>query len=83
VGREAPHPRAGGGCRRPHPRREEARGRSQRAQEGGDAAGCGACLERTGEEERARRRRHKGDQTAEMRDDAAVAIKGLSRNRKW
>jgi hypothetical protein len=69
---------------RPPPPPPTGGSRSQRAGAAGwDASGCGACLERTGEEERARRRRHKGDQTAEMRDDAAVAIKGLSRNRKW
>jgi len=62
LGREAPHPRAGG--RRRRPRREEARGRSERAQEGGDATGRAAGLERTGEEERARRRRHGGGQSA-------------------
>jgi len=70
LGRKAPHPRAGRGPRRPRlPRREEARGSSERAQEGGDAA---AALERTGEEERARRRRHGGGQSAkpwrEMRE---------------
>ena len=59
LGREAPQPGAGGG--RTGPRREEALGRSERAQEGGDAA---AALERTGEVERARRRRHCEGQSA-------------------
>jgi len=62
LGRKAPYSRAGRGRRRL--RRQEARGRNERAQQGGDASGCGACLERTGEEERARRRRHGGGQSA-------------------
>lgn len=63
LGREAPHPSAEGGPCRPRHRWEEARGRSDRAQEGGDAARR-AGLERTGEEERTRRRRHGGGQSA-------------------
>ena len=61
LGREAPHPGTG---RRRHRRREEARGRGERAEERGEAAGCGRGGERrerrAGEEERARRRRRHG-----------------------